>query len=93
MVAEPAVTNASTAAASNKIFFNMFKSPRVFELNSANARIHRQIKSWRSVLVKIARKFRKAEHFQVTNHRKSAFPPERIGCIISGVWGERVSEK
>jgi hypothetical protein len=40
MVAEPAVTNASTAAASNKTFFNMLKSPRVFELNSANARTH-----------------------------------------------------
>jgi len=46
IVAEPAVTSASAAATSNKTFFNMLKSPRVFELNSRNSRIHGKIKSW-----------------------------------------------
>jgi hypothetical protein len=43
--AEPAVTSATTAAASNKDFFNMLKSPRVFELNSRNSQIHGKVKS------------------------------------------------
>jgi hypothetical protein len=59
------VISATAAPASNKNFFNMLKSPRVFELNSVNARIHGKIKSWRAVQVKIAREFREAEHVQV----------------------------
>jgi hypothetical protein len=43
--AEPATANAITAPVINKTFFNMLKSPRVFELNSGNSRIHGKIKS------------------------------------------------
>jgi hypothetical protein len=43
--AEPAVANAITAAASNKTFFNMFKSPCVLKLNSRNSQIHGKVKS------------------------------------------------
>jgi hypothetical protein len=62
--AEPAVTNASDTPTSNNNFFNMLKSPRVFELNSVNFRIHGKIKSWRTVHVKTPRDFLKPEHFE-----------------------------
>jgi hypothetical protein len=48
MDAELVVTNASATPASNKTFFSMLKSPRDFELNSVNSRIHGKVKRCKS---------------------------------------------
>jgi hypothetical protein len=68
--AETAVINVRVAPTSNKAFFNMIKSPRVFELNSQNSRIHGKIKRQRGPHVKMAEEFRKPEHFPATARRK-----------------------
>jgi hypothetical protein len=47
--AETLVTSAATTPANNNNLFNMLKSPRGFELNSRNSRIHGKIKSGRVV--------------------------------------------
>jgi len=79
ITAEPAVANASAAAVSNNTLFNMLKSPRVFELNSANSRIHGKIKSWRAVQGKTAREFREAEQFQVATTGNPPSLPKGLG--------------
>jgi len=42
--AEAAVAKAIATPTSNKTFFNMLRSPRDFELNSGNSRIHGKVK-------------------------------------------------
>jgi len=54
----------------------MLKSPRVFELNSENSRIHAKIKSERTVQVKRLKHFREPEHHEeVTAQKRFGNPP------------------
>jgi len=70
MSAETAVTRTSATPVRNNTLFNMLKSPRVFELNSVNSRIHGKIKRESVLIAKTAKDFRKAEHREAADTEK-----------------------